>query len=66
MNDKSQIPKEELKEVVEMLLVFQSLPTEDRVAILYYIKGRIDATAGSMEIPILCKTKLNEMALTAQ
>lgn len=36
----------------EMLSVFQNLPQMERIAVQYYIKGRMDAVSGNIEIPV--------------
>jgi len=50
--DKATISKEELRQLAETLAVFQKLPAMDQIAIQYYIKGRLDAIAAEIEIPI--------------
>lgn len=49
---KATVDKAELRQLAEMLSVFQELPQMERIAIQYYIKGRIDAAAGNVEIPL--------------
>lgn len=44
---------EEINQLAEWLAIFQKLPEKDRIAIQYYIKGRIDAEANNVEIPVL-------------
>lgn len=46
------VDKEELRQFSELLSEFQKLPQMERVAIQYYVKGRIDAIVGNIEIPI--------------
>jgi len=52
ISKKAVVPKEEIREMAEVLAVFQKLPPTDRIAITYYIKGRLDALTTDMEIPI--------------
>ena len=40
-----------------MAVKFEKLPDLKRVAIQYYIKGRVDAAADNIEIPISAATK---------
>ena len=47
------ISKAELRQLAEMLTVFQRLPQMERIAIQYYIKGRVDAEKSTIEIPVL-------------
>lgn len=49
---KTTVEKAELRQLAEMLAVFQKLPQMERVAVQYYIKGRMDAVAGNIEIPV--------------
>lgn len=51
-SQRAAIDKAELRQLAEMLSVFQKLPQTERIAVQYYIKGRIDAAAGTMEIPL--------------
>lgn len=46
------VDKEELRQLAEMLSQLQKLPQMERIAIQYYIKGRLDAVAGIIEIPM--------------
>lgn len=52
ISKKAVVPKEEIQEMAEVLAVFRKLPPTDRIAITYYIKGRIDALAADIEIPV--------------
>ena len=45
------VSKAELRELVETMAIFQRLPEIDQIAIKYYLKGRIDATAGRDLMP---------------
>lgn len=53
------VDKAELQQIAEMLSVFQELPQMERVAIQYYIKGRIDAVTGNVEIPMEFSKEVN-------
>ena len=46
-----------LRQFVELLALFEKLPDLERVAIQYYIKGRVDAAADNIEIPINTASK---------
>jgi hypothetical protein len=43
----------ELPEVAGLLAIFQRLPQAERIAYQYYIKGRVDAASGNIEMPAL-------------
>ena len=47
------IPKNEYQEVAGILSIFQQLPPTEKLAIQYYIKGRVDAERSSVELPAL-------------
>lgn len=51
-SQKTTVEKAELRQLAEMLAVFQNLPQMERVAVQYYIKGRMDAVTGNIEIPV--------------
>lgn len=44
--------KNELQQLAETLVIFQQLPKDERIAIQYYIKGRVDAAAEKIQIPV--------------
>lgn len=44
--------KEEMRELAEVLAIFQKLPSPERIALTYYIKGRLDAKTENIEIPL--------------
>ena len=46
------ISKAEIYQLAEMLSIFQKLPPLERTAIQYYIKGRLDAMAATVEVPL--------------
>ena len=49
--------KAELQQLAETLAVFQELPQMERIAIQYYIKGRVDANSAHIEIPAVGTAK---------
>ncbi len=56
------ISKREYQELANMLTVFQQLPQVERIAIQYYIKGRVDAEKSIAEIPMLIAHNLPRAA----
>jgi len=42
--------KDRLREFAKMLALFELLPSEQRTAILYYTKGRLDAALDEMSV----------------
>ena len=51
-NQNLTVEKAEIQQIAEVLAIFQKLPENERLAIQYYIKGRIDALTGNVEIPV--------------
>lgn len=49
---KEAMSKSELKQLAETLVIFQQLPEKERIAIQYYIKGRIDVAGEKIQIPV--------------
>jgi hypothetical protein len=47
------IQKEEVQQLVEMLVVFLKLSKMERIAVEYYIKGRVHTVAENIEIPFI-------------
>jgi len=43
MGETAKVSKSELLNLAETLAIFQRLPKADQIAIMYYIKGRVDA-----------------------
>ena len=55
---KATVSKAELERIGEVLAVFMRLPELDQVAFEYYIKGRIDAQIGGIDIPVRVKVEV--------
>ena len=49
---KNSVSKAEIQEIAEILTIFNSIPEPERTAVKYYLKGRLDAEQGNIEIPV--------------